>query len=1289
MKNIYTRLSLGLLFLLYTLFVKAQNTANYSFATTTTGSLTDMSSGTTQLIAVDQDDFASSVTNIGFDFFFNGVRQTQFSVNSNGSLRFGATIISNTLYDPLGQAGQSLLTAYGANQRTHAGDGKVHYKITGAAPNRILIVEWLNIQANFSAGGTANLTYQVRLYETTGVIEYVYGPMTMSVAGAADVNSSSPQIGFSSNNAIGTVGSLTAAQSGTPAPTYNSASATPANNLYTAGSIPVLTSIADGARRTFSFTPPVPADPTALSFTAISLIAMTLNWTDNATNETAYAIYRSTDGINYSYVNQVAANSVNSVQTGLFAGTTYYWQVFAVSEGGLSLALSGTQTTIAAGNITSNGTGGGLWSNPATWVGNIVPTGNDMVTIQDGDIVVIDMDASAYSLSIGEGISGTLEFEPTTARTLTAVTDVIINTGGIFQSSLAGTQTGHNLSLDGNLVNNGTLDFSTNADGAGAIITFTGSTTTSFSGTGLVTDIRQLTINKGTSNAGILELLVTNFSVRGVITDAVVGGFLILTNGTFKISGTFTYTGRVFGTAAYTILATTGVWLNNPNFTIAAQNGNVVNNGVMRITSGTWNVGTTNAATLTGAAAASWLIEGGTLNVSGRLNPATAVTYTQSDGVVNVAVVGNTGSGTANGSFTLPAAASFNMTGGTINLVQASTGATPIDYINNATIVAVAGTLRAGTAATATNFNFRIRGTLPNFIIDNTTNNKTATAAAQINLRGIVVINPGATMVINGQICLIQGGSFTNNGTLTGTVAGTRFYFLGGFGPTTYSGTGVVTAPLTSWEIDNPDNVTIDPAASQVTVLRYNNFRGGLINSNKLTLGNGGATTAIVQLGVAGVSATINGFDVPPVYNPGTGGINLLYAPELTGRTMGNEVPPSRTLNLLNITNPNTITIAGGDITTNTLTMSAGNINTGTNTLTVGTSVATPGTFTYTNGTIIGKFRRWITAATGNRDFPVGIATAKRNASINFTTAPATGGTLTAEWVATPGGANGMPLTEGAITLHNTSHDGFWRVVAGDGLSGGNYTGTFTATTITGVNDHTQLVLVKRADGSSPWTLDGTHVTTIGSNAIPVLSRTNMAGFSDFAVAGGFPLNPLPVTLLSFTAQRDVNVNLIKWSTSQEINSHHFVLERSSDGRNYTAITQVPAAGNSNDTRYYSFTDNNPGIGINYYRLQMVDIDNSSKYSAIRIVRNEGIADVAVYPNPVKDVLQVSITADKAGKGNMIITNMNGHAIYKKPINVGKGINNFYVDMNPFAGGAYLINIEVSDDRVVKKFNKL
>jgi uncharacterized repeat protein (TIGR01451 family) len=957
------------------------NAANYGYTTTVTGSFTNMSSGTTTLIGPDQDDVASAVTPIGFEFFLMGVHQDRFSVNSNGTIRFGATPISTTAYDPLGQAGQFLVTGYGADQRTHAVDGKVHFKVTGSAPNRVLTVEWLNMQANFNLGGTADLTYQVRLSETTGTIEFVYGPMAMSAAGAADANSSSPQYGFSSNNAAGTVGSITAAQGGAPAPTYNGASATPVNNAYVAGTITVLNSAADGSRRTFLLTPvTVNPPPGPLTFTAVAAASMTLNWNDSP-NEVAYAIYNSTDGVNFTFVSAPAQNATSFAATGLTGSTNYFWRLYAVTEGS-AVFITSTQATAAPVGNTSLGTG--LWSAPGTWSTGIVPTTSDAVTIASGHTVTIDTAAVAYSLTVANG--GILQWEQTTARTLTVGTDAAVNSGGTFRSNPAGTQTGHILTITGNLTNDGTLDFSTNADTAGATITFISAANTTFSGTGITTDVRIININKGTAPDPILELMPTNFTVRGVTTDTVVGGWLVMTNGTLKLSGTFFGTSRVFSVAAYTIGTTFGFWLNNPNYTVAGQAGNAVVNGRLRVTQGTFGQGTTNANTFTGGLGALFTIEGGTVNVAGRFNPANGIIYNQSGGAFNVAVVGNSGSGTTNGSFGLVAAATFNQTGGTINLVQASTGATPIDYINAAAAVATAGTVQAGTSATAVNFNFRVRGNMPNFVVDNTTNNKTATLVSQTNLLATVLIKSGATFVVNGQICLIIGPTFTNNGTLNSTAASSRFYFLGGSGATTYNGNGTSVAPMTAFEVDNVAGVIIDPAVNPIVVARFNNFSGGVTGSGKLTIGNGGATTGVIQLGVAGATQPVFGFDVPPVFNGGTGGINILYAPELTGRTTGPEVPPTRVVNLISITNPNDITISGGDLTINgigagALTLNGGRLITGPNTLFFNTTV---GTVVRSTGYVDGNFRKVFPAAS-SITYEVGTANGYTPVTFNAT----------------------------------------------------------------------------------------------------------------------------------------------------------------------------------------------------------------------------------------------------------------------------------------------------------------
>jgi hypothetical protein len=93
---------------------------------------------------------------------------------------------------------------------------------------------------------------------------------------------------------------------------------------------------------------------------------MTLNWTDNAVNEVGYAIYRSTDGVNYTFINQVAGfagtgTTISSVQTGLLGSTLYFWKLYAVTEGALSSSLDGSQSTsscsIAAGTYSVGPTG--------------------------------------------------------------------------------------------------------------------------------------------------------------------------------------------------------------------------------------------------------------------------------------------------------------------------------------------------------------------------------------------------------------------------------------------------------------------------------------------------------------------------------------------------------------------------------------------------------------------------------------------------------------------------------------------------------------------------------------------------------------------------------------------------------------------------------------------------------------------------------------------------------------------------------------------------------------------
>ncbi|MEO6324171.1 MAG: hypothetical protein ABIT01_07645, partial [Thermoanaerobaculia bacterium] len=374
---------------------------SYPFTTAAGVALEDMSSGTTQLVAANLDDTASVVTAIPFDFFYDGVRFTQFSVNANGLAVLGPVAVTTSFDNSTGFASATNAPKIAPyyDDMWIGTNGKVHFKVIGSAPNRKLIVEWLNEQ--IPRVGTGNVgagTFQLWLFETTGVIEFVYG------SGIA-VNSANA--GYSIGLQSGAATNFASVTSTTGTVSYAAA-----NNAQT-------NAIASGTA--FLFTPVVPANPTALNFTATSAVSTTLNWTDNSSNEAGFVAYRSTDaGATFTFVAQAAANATSLVDGTVLANTAYDYRLVAISEGAVSGAATNSVTTppFPASPIVSTAAGG-PWSVPATWTGGVVPISADTVTIADGATVTIDTAAVAFSLTIGQGASGILEYEATTARTLT------------------------------------------------------------------------------------------------------------------------------------------------------------------------------------------------------------------------------------------------------------------------------------------------------------------------------------------------------------------------------------------------------------------------------------------------------------------------------------------------------------------------------------------------------------------------------------------------------------------------------------------------------------------------------------------------------------------------------------------------------------------------------------------------------------------------------------------------------------------------------------------------------
>ncbi|MFZ1220314.1 MAG: hypothetical protein WAO00_13545, partial [Chthoniobacterales bacterium] len=776
--------------------------------------------------------------------------------------------------------------------------------------------------------------------------------------------------------------------------------------------------------------------------------------------------------------------------------------------------------------ITSTAAGGN-WSAPGTWVGGVVPTAADDAIIANGATVTIDTAALCLNLTVGQGASGILQFLDSAAFTLTAGGNVLISAGGTFRSATTGTVTTHVLQVGGNLTNNGTLDFSTNGDTAGAGITFAGAASNTFSGTGATTDIRTITMNKGTSPASILDVTTSNFTVQGTTTDGVPMAFLTLTNGTFKMSGSFTLTGRVFTSATYTIPLTAGFWLNNANVTVAAQTGSVTNAGLFRLSSGNFNVGTALGDSMGTGVGAVFNIAGGTMNVAGRLSGAsTFVTYTQSAGTVNVSNVGNATSSTPAFGFTGTTAVGMNISGGTINLVQASTAVTPVDYNQTGTMNFTGGTLNVGTAATATNFLFRIQGQMPAVVLDVTTNNKNANLSGQGNVWGNLAINPGTILNLNGQTLLQIGPAITNNGAITVTTTNTgsvnfagQLQTVGAPYAQNYSGTGTCGAAalrVASFSLQNPLGITISGASPALNVYRINAFFGQITGSGQLAIGAGDAVLLVIQRGVSGAFAA-GSFDAAPVFNVGSAGLAIVYSQASALITTGPEIPATRSILSIQILNPTNVTLAGGALTAtgtaaglNGLFLSSGTLNTSAaNLLTLSGTV----TAAISGGTaasyVNGPLARTLPASlvTGSTyTFPVGKSSFKMLELVNPTTN--SGGTVVVQAEAFDANSGG---TAGAgFSSLNTNR--YWSASV---TPAANFTDTTVRLTEVGIPS-AHAIGQSATQGGTYNSIGGTvaaptigpssTVTSLGFFAIGVLTGApTISGSQNVGPAGAFP----------------------------------------------------------------------------------------------------------------------------------------------------------------------------------------
>ncbi len=223
----------------------------------------------------------------------------------------------------------------------------------------------------------------------------------------------------------------------------------------------------------------------------------------------------------------------------------------------------------------------------------------------------------------------------------------------------------------------------------------------------------------------------------------------------------------------------------------------------------------------------------------------------------------------------------------------------------------------------------------------------------------------------------------------------------------------------------------------------------------------------------------------------------------------------------------------------------------------------------------------------------------------------------------------------------------------------------------------------------SPTVSPGSFASVVASTSNPI---DLTASFSTF------PLTPtsytpgcttLPIEIISFTATKTANEKVeLNWATASEINNNCFSIERGTDGNNFETIGKVKGAGNSTGEKKYSFTDEHPFSGINYYRLKQIDFDGNYTYSKIISVTTINHQQLTIYPVPSDKELNCEFYSDENSLVNIAVTDVLGNIILRKDIKEKHGMNKEKLDISNLSQGVYFLKIDNGMQQSQIKFIK-
>ena len=204
-------------------------------------------------------------------------------------------------------------------------------------------------------------------------------------------------------------------------------------------------------------------------------------------------------------------------------------------------------------------------------------------------------------------------------------------------------------------------------------------------------------------------------------------------------------------------------------------------------------------------------------------------------------------------------------------------------------------------------------------------------------------------------------------------------------------------------------------------------------------------------------------------------------------------------------------------------------------------------------------------------------------------------------------------------------------------------------------------------------TASGSALTsgTITSNAVNSFGRFTF-GYKSF---------PVPLKLLSFTAERRSGVTYLNWITDNEENVSHFDIQRSDNGTDFINIGNLNAR-NSGKQEHYHLEDHSSLNGIAYYRIRSVDIDGKYSFSRVVAVTEKDInANDFLVLNPVRTGITVFNKTGREGDFNYRLFTTGGQHIMSGNVHMTSNGGSVLQLPSSVSQGIYII--EISKDNIL------